>query len=56
LTAIRCAPSRTSNAYLNALNTGELDLLVGTQMIAKGHDIHGVTLVGVVGADIARAA
>src|SRR6202030_1801326 len=30
---------------LNALNEGELDLLVGTQMIAKGHDIHGVTLV-----------
>jgi primosomal protein N' (replication factor Y) (superfamily II helicase) len=38
---------------LNALNDGELDLLVGTQMIAKGHDIHGVTLVGVVGADVA---
>jgi primosomal protein N' (replication factor Y) (superfamily II helicase) len=38
---------------LNALNQGELDLLVGTQMIAKGHDIHGVTLVGVVGADAA---
>lgn len=38
---------------LNALNAGELDLLVGTQMIAKGHDIHGVTLVGVVGADTA---
>ncbi len=38
---------------LNALDEGELDLLVGTQMIAKGHDIHGVTLVGVVGADIA---
>ena len=38
---------------LNALNQGELDLLVGTQMIAKGHDIHGVTLVGVVGADMA---
>jgi primosomal protein N' (replication factor Y) len=32
---------------LNALNAGELDLLVGTQMIAKGHDIHGITLVGV---------
>jgi primosomal protein N' (replication factor Y) (superfamily II helicase) len=38
---------------LSALNAGELDLLVGTQMIAKGHDIHGVTLVGVVAADIA---
>jgi primosomal protein N' (replication factor Y) len=38
---------------LNALSEGELDLLVGTQMIAKGHDIHGVTLVGVVGADVA---
>ncbi len=38
---------------LNALSEGELDLVVGTQMIAKGHDIHGVTLVGVVGADSA---
>ena len=38
---------------LSALNEGELDLLVGTQMIAKGHDVHGVTLVGVVGADVA---
>jgi len=38
---------------LSALDAGELDLLVGTQMIAKGHDIHGVTLVGVVGADFA---
>ena len=38
---------------LNQLSAGELDILVGTQMIAKGHDVHGVTLVGVVGADIA---
>lgn len=38
---------------LSALHQGELDLLVGTQMIAKGHDIHGITLVGVVGADMA---
>jgi len=38
---------------LSEFQAGEIDLLVGTQMIAKGHDVHGVTLVGVVGADSA---
>ncbi len=36
---------------LGRLHSGEINLLVGTQMIAKGHDIHTVTLVGVVGCD-----
>ena len=37
---------------LNAFREGSIDILVGTQMIAKGHDIPNVTLVGIVSADI----
>ena len=36
---------------LQALGRGEIDILVGTQMITKGHDFPGVTLVGVISAD-----
>jgi primosomal protein N' (replication factor Y) len=37
---------------LGAFGRRELDVLVGTQMIAKGHDFPAVTLVGVVSADV----
>lgn len=47
---------RTKREYqevLGAFANGEIDILVGTQMVAKGHDFQRVTLVGVVAADLA---
>ncbi|MGD1211569.1 MAG: primosomal protein N' [Candidatus Acidiferrales bacterium] len=47
---------RTKREYqhvLGAFAKGEIDILVGTQMVAKGHDFQRVTLVGVVAADLA---
>ncbi len=37
---------------LDNFKKGDIDILVGTQMIAKGHDIHNVTLVGIISADM----
>jgi primosomal protein N' (replication factor Y) len=36
---------------LGAVHEGEVDILVGTQMVAKGHDFRRVTLVGAVNPD-----
>ncbi len=38
---------------IEQMSAGEIDVLIGTQMIAKGHDFPSVTLVGVLNADTA---
>jgi len=38
-------------AMRNAIAAGEVDIMIGTQMLAKGHDFPRLTLVGVLGAD-----
>jgi len=42
-----------SAAILQRMRAGEIDILVGTQMVTKGHDLPRVTLVGVIAGDAA---
>ncbi len=42
----------TAAAILSRFEDRQIDILVGTQMIAKGHDFPAVTLVGVISADV----
>src|SRR5262245_66461968 len=44
---------KNAQKILARMSAGEIDVLVGTQMATKGHDLPLVTLVGVVNADAA---
>ena len=47
--------TKTKDSYVEILSEfgeGKADVLVGTQMIAKGHDFKNVTLVGIIDADL----
>lgn len=47
--------TKTKDSYVKILSDfgeGKADILVGTQMIAKGHDFKNVTLVGIIDADL----
>jgi len=43
---------RDMEKLLHEFSKGEIDMLVGTQMLAKGHDFPNVTLVGVISVDL----
>lgn len=47
------AAGAKSARVLDRVRRGEVDILVGTQMVTKGHDLPSVTLVGVLNADAA---
>ena len=43
----------SAEAAFDAVHRGEIDILIGTQMVAKGHDFRNLTLVGILNPDTA---
>ncbi|MCC7006889.1 MAG: primosomal protein N' [Ottowia sp.] len=43
----------SAQTLLSAVHTGQVDILVGTQMVAKGHDFQRITFVGILNPDAA---
>jgi primosomal protein N' (replication factor Y) len=45
----------SAQAFIRSVENGDLDILIGTQMVAKGHHFPNLTLVGIVDADLGLA-
>ena len=45
----------SAEAFVRSVTDGEVDIIIGTQMLAKGHHFPGLTLVGIVDADLGLA-
>ena len=46
---------KAAEAFIQSVSDGEVDIIIGTQMAAKGHHFPHLTLVGVVDADLGLA-
>lgn len=44
-----------AESFVRSVTDGEVDIIIGTQMVAKGHHFPGLTLVGIVDADLGLA-
>ena len=49
------ATPKAADAFIKSVSEGEVDIIIGTQMAAKGHHFPYLTLVGVVDADLGLA-
>jgi primosomal protein N' (replication factor Y) len=55
MTSDTIAGPRAASEFVARMTAGEIDLLIGTQIVAKGHHFPGLTLVGIVDGDLGLA-